>query len=241
MRLVLLLTFLLLAFNAFSMDAEDKEILTLLDGKRYTHLLQSPKGTLGAVNIYRENGIVALAVKKDVLMAVKPKDIMVYNIKRKPTYIQPEMSWDGKYYGVVVVIDPKNKLGNPITKIKSGLRVFQYDSKSGAELPTIALNKTKKYELMFLGKVKIGMLSKVTAAGKKAGAKHKLYTNMPLGALVARIDGKPWKTPVDLKDSSVKDVAVTRISSTEGKLGFIINDKETRNNKGSFYILINEL
>lgn len=244
MKFLILLLTVSLSFTAFGKKTkEDKEIIALLDSENYTHVLETPRGNHKAIMVFKENGLAAVLAKKDVLMGVNPVSMKVYK-KGSKKGVRPDIAFDGKHYGSVMAVDQRNLLGPPISlkhdKSSKKMSVFSFDGKKADALKTIKLNPKKKYMVVFVGKVKLGTFAgKVNASGKKGKVKYKVFKDYPLGALVARVKGSYIGSPKEIKSNHQTDnVAFMSIAGQKGILEFLINDRETKNNKGQFKVLI---
>ncbi len=239
---------ILFSSSAFSQDAEDKEVLKRIAEDNYTHIVKTPKGNLKGHMVFKKNGVAQIVLKKDYLLGLDVKKVKVAK-KGGRHWIKADLITDAKFLGVIMLRDPNNYLGeieNPIASIQAKTEVYVYNGKRPNGLPLFESNG-KKESLFVLGKVKLGAFSGwVSAEGKKGKAKYKIFPDLPLGMLVGRVNsGKPELVSIQLKKlhqhaqskmvSSA--VALMLIEGKKGKIDVILNDSQTKNNKGSFYIV----
>lgn len=247
MKLNLLIVILIICSSiAYSQDSEDKEVLELLRQEKTDVIVKSTKGSNRGVLIHNKNGIAVVAVKKDLLLASKIKEVRVYSTNVKETMMvkkvasfTPDILMEGKFYGSIILRDEKGQLGLPsLVKNPIKINIQKYNGKMATGLK-LNLNRAKENLLMFIGKVKLGTFAgSANASGKKGKTKYKVYEAAQFGALVIRESGVPkWSPQIPSFGVYSDSVAFAKIPKGKDSIDLLINDKDTKNNKGNIYII----
>jgi hypothetical protein len=245
MKLLLLLFTLLVSTFSFAQDAEDKEVLKLLNSNAGDIVINSPKGIVNGVLVFNKNGVAGVSVKKDVLLGLKPEKVFIQRKVNKgkasarTETLPADMIVDGKYYGQILLRDPKGILGaSSMPNIGDKVEIVKYDGKRATGLP-LSVNPKKETVLFFFGKIKLGMFAgKANAGGKKGKDKYKIIPSQPYGALVLRQNSAPYISPMTFDSgNATDDVALVKIDNFKTPLDVILNDVKTRDNSGEIYIM----
>lgn len=239
MKILSWVTLMVLSFGLFAQDAEDRQIMSLLQNKQYTHILNTPKGKLGGVLIFNKNGIAGIAASRDHMLGLAPNQITVYDRKGKNTAMKPDIIHEQKYYTGLIIHDESGRLGAPAINAKGPSAVVRFDSRSNTGVRALSMNGLGAVSGLVIGKVSLGALSgKVNGAGTRGGDKYKLYKQFPLGAVIARVNGNPITAAQAVGGANYSDeVAFFRVEGLQGDLDLVINDTQTSNNKGEFSVM----